>query len=270
MSAELPHYYLRLGNLAPLFEEGLPVLTYHKVARPKFRPGGSGTLLYVSPRLFAEQLAELRAAGFQSGRIEEALTMEKNSERKVVLTFDDGFENLHANAMDPMTRHGFQGITYLVADRLGGVNEWETPLGCARERLMDTVQIREWLAAGHTIGAHTLTHPRLTQIKSDAAREEIGASRKKLEDLFGLRIDDFCYPYGDHDERICEMVAEAGYRTATITKRGLNTKATPSLALRRFMVRYPKFDLIGWWQFWTKSVNHESRQGVQAINGPIT
>src|SRR6266478_1813885 len=100
MSAELPHYYRRLGHLAPLFEEGLPILTYHKVARPKFRLGGSGALLYVSPRLFAEQLAELRAAGFQSGRIEEALTAENNDARKVVLTFDDGFENLHANAMN--------------------------------------------------------------------------------------------------------------------------------------------------------------------------
>ena len=256
MSAALPHYYLRLGHLAPLFAQGLPVLTYHKVARPKIRLGGSGTLLYVSPRLFAEQLAELRAAGFQSGWIEDALTMEKNDARKVVLTFDDGFENLHANAMDSMARHGFQGITYLVADLLGGVNAWEIPLGCPRERLMDTVQIREWLAAGHSIGAHTLTHPRLTQISAAAAREEIGASRKKLEDIFGVSIDHFCYPYGDHDERVCQMVAEAGYRTATITKRGLNTKATPPLALRRFMVRYPKFELRDWWQFWTQRPKH--------------
>ena len=256
MSAELPHYYLRLGPMTPLFEEGLPVLTYHKVARPRFSLGGSGTLLYVSRRLFAEQLAELRAAGFQSGRIEEALTMEKNDARKVVLTFDDGFENLHANAMDSMARQGFQGITYLVADRLGCFNEWELPLGCAPERLMDTAQIREWLAAGHSIGAHTLTHPRLTQISATAAREEIGASKKKLEDIFGVSIDHFCYPYGDHDERVCEMVAAAGYRTATITKRGLNTKATPPLALRRFMVRYPKFELHGWWQFWMQRAKH--------------
>lgn len=249
MTAELPRYYLRLGHLAPLFTEGLPVLTYHKVARPKWRLGGSGALLYVAPRLFAEQVAELHAAGFRSGGIEAALTAENNTGRKVVLTFDDGFENLHAHAMEPMARHGFQGITYLIAHRLGGTNEWEIPLGCARERLMDPVQIREWLAAGHSIGAHTLTHPHLTQLDPARAREEIGASKKKLEDLFGRRIDHFCYPYGDHDERVCDLVAEAGFRTATITKRGLNTKATPPLALRRFMVRYPKTEVLDWLKF---------------------
>ena len=247
MTAELPPYYLRLGCMAPFFGDGLPILFYHKIARPKFRLGGSGTLLYVSPRLFAEQLAELRAAGFQSGRLEDALTMEKNESQKITLTFDDGFENLHTHAMGVMAQHEFQGIAYLIADLLGGINEWEIPLGCARERLMDPAQIREWLAAGHSIGAHTLTHPRLTQIGADAAREEITASKKKLEDHFGVRVDHFCYPFGDHDERIRDMVGEAGYRTATMTKRGLNTKSTPRLALRRFMARYPKYDLAGWW-----------------------
>ncbi|EDY21969.1 polysaccharide deacetylase [Chthoniobacter flavus Ellin428] len=251
MTAELPRYYLRLGHLAPLFAEGLPVLTYHKVARPKWRLGGSGALLYVSPRLFAEQVAELHTAGFRSGGIDEALRMERNGDRKVVLTFDDGFENLHAHAMEPMASHGFQGITYLIADRLGGINEWEIPLGCARERLMDVVQTREWLAAGNKIGAHTLTHPHLTQLDASAAREEITASKKKLEDIFGQRIDHFCYPYGDYNERVCDMVAEAGFLTATITKRGLNNKATPPMALRRFMVRYPKWELRDWWRLWT-------------------
>ena len=58
---------------------------------------------------------------------------------------------------------------------------------------MDEVQIQEWLAAGQRIGSHTCSHAHLPQLSEAAAREEISASRKKLEDSLwrtrgGLRL----------------------------------------------------------------------------------
>ena len=103
---------------------------------------------------------------------------------------------------------------------------------------MNVAQVKEWLAAGHEIGAHTLTHPRLTQVPPARAREEIRASKRKLEDTFGLPIRHFCYPFGDHDDRVVELVREAGYATACLTSGGMVVAGGDPWRLNRLMVRY--------------------------------
>src|SRR4051794_23387698 len=181
MNASLPAYYTGLKPFAGLFAAGLPVLMYHKLGPRPARVRLKG--LYVSARLFERQLAELRGAGFVTGAygLPEA---GGNTSKRVALTFDDGFANVLRHGAEPLARHGMRAIQFLVADLLGRSNEWEVKQGEAREALMDAAQIKEWLAAGHEIGAHTLTHPYLTRISPEQAREEISASKKKLEDRF--------------------------------------------------------------------------------------
>ena len=104
--------------------------------------------------------------------------------------------------------------------------------------MLDAVQIREWLAAGHDIGSHTLSHPHLTQLPTERAREEISASKKLLEDLFGRPIEHFCYPYGALNPTVRNLVIEAGYRTACTTEPGGNTPVSDSFALSRFTARH--------------------------------
>jgi peptidoglycan/xylan/chitin deacetylase (PgdA/CDA1 family) len=210
-------------------------LTYHKIApRP---PGVRIKGLYLSPRLFKKQMAELAEEGFTTPPYGE-FPARVNGERTVALTFDDGFVSAFEAAMEMLAQHKFRAIQFLVADRIGQFNEWEVQLGEARESLMDAGQVREWLAAGHQIGAHTLTHPFLTRVSIREAREEIISSKKKLEDMFGIPIRHFCYPYGDRNVSIQDMVAEAGYATACTTEFGVNTAQTHPLELRRIMARH--------------------------------
>jgi peptidoglycan/xylan/chitin deacetylase (PgdA/CDA1 family) len=51
---------------------------------------------------------------------------------------------------------------------------------------------------------------------------ELIESRKALERLTGATVEGFAYPAGFCDDRIIQAVAEAGYRYAVGTKRGLN------------------------------------------------
>ncbi len=228
-----PHYYTSLGEFRTLFATANPVLTYHKVGP---RPRGARLKgLYVSPALFARQLGELRAAGYRSGALAEAAGPAQAG--RVVLTFDDGFVNVLEHALAPLRSHGFSAIQFLVADLLGKTNEWESA-GERTEPLMDAAQVREWLAAGHDIGSHTRSHPFLTQLPRDAAREEICASKKKLEDLFGRAIEHFCYPYGDWNPAVRDLVIAAGYRTACTTNNGVNTAADSPFELKRLTARY--------------------------------
>ncbi|MHB1307974.1 MAG: polysaccharide deacetylase family protein [Limisphaerales bacterium] len=242
-----PRYYTQLAPFQDLFLSGLPVITYHKLGP---RPRGARLKgLYVGARLFDRQLAELRRAGFRSAILDDLEVGATEGARRVVLTFDDGFSSVLRHGLEPLRKHGFQAIQFLVAGRLGGRSEWQAERGEVREPLMDAAQVREWLAAGQGIGAHTMTHPRLTRIPAAAAREEIGASRRRLEDTFGVPVRHFCYPYGDWNAAVRDLVAEAGYTTACTVDFGVNPPDTPRFELRRVTARYQSRrlkDLVPW------------------------
>jgi peptidoglycan/xylan/chitin deacetylase (PgdA/CDA1 family) len=190
--------------------------------------------------------AEFEATVEQPGPHEQPQTELPGARaRQIVFTFDDGFLNVSRYAIKPLAEHRFTAIQFLVADLLGQRNQWDIHQGEAGEPLMSLTEIREWLAAGHQIGSHTLTHPFLTRLPTAAAREEITASKKKLEDLFGLPIRHFCYPYGDWNPSVRDLVAEAGYATACTTEFGVNPPDTSPFALRRITARYPTRSLKG-------------------------
>ncbi len=224
--------YTSLGEFRSLFEKGLPILMYHKIGNPR----GPNSFLYVSPNLFKTQMLELEAGRYKSLLLDDELAAV--GERRIILTFDDGYRNAFERGMPLLERSGFKAVQYIVSGRLGGTNDWDLAKGIPPEPLMDEAQIKDWLGAGHQIGAHTMTHPVLTQVPVQRAREEIIASKKLLEDRFGIRIDHFCYPYGKLNAAVVDIVREAGFKTATSTRFGINTPGTSPLELRRIIARY--------------------------------
>lgn len=240
----LPSYYTRLAPFREAFDGGLPILTYHKLGP---RPSGARLKgLFLSSRLFDRQLAELGQAGFKSASLDDLATAHEPGARRIVLTFDDGFRSVVDYGLDALARHKFTAVQFLVADRIGAANDWDAAHGEVQEPLMGDAEVRDWLAAGHAIGSHTLTHPRLTTLPPKRAREEIAASRKRLEDRFGVAIRHFCYPYGDFSQAVRDLVEEAGYATACTVESGLNTVDTDRFALRRFTARYASRNLKQW------------------------
>jgi len=209
---------------------------YHKIAPRPRRVRLKG--LYVAPATFRRQLAELRENGFASCSPEEA-RQEGASVPRMALTFDDGFRSVFQNAVEPLAEGGWRAMQFLVSNCIGKLNEWDLRDGEAPELLMDAAEVRDWIGAGHAIGSHSLTHARLTRLTLRDAREEIFASKKKLEDTFGVAVEHFCYPYGDWSEPVRDLVIEAGYRTACTTQFGVNTPATPAFALCRIIARHP-------------------------------
>lgn len=242
----LPHYYHSLGPFRETFRSGLPILTYHKLGpRPaKARLKG----MYVSRRLFDRQMTELKVAGFTTASLGKGAKDFRGSSSRIVITFDDGFRNVLDHGLEVLARCGFRAIQFLLPDLLGKANDWEQAEGEAPEQLMDEAAIGDWLDAGHEVGSHTCTHPWLTRLPVARAREEITASRKKLEDRFQHPIHHFCYPYGDWNETVRDLVAEAGYETACTTDTGMNDVGDNPYTLKRFTARYASRNLKAFWR----------------------
>jgi peptidoglycan/xylan/chitin deacetylase (PgdA/CDA1 family) len=230
----LPEYFSELKPFQQHFAKGHPILCYHKISLPPEKAKIKG--LYLSPQLFSQQIKEISQAGFASS---PPLICQSKYPSPITITFDDGFLNNLTEAVPFLKQAGVRAINYLVADRIGQTSDWEAREGGEADPLMNESQIREWLAAGHWIGAHTCTHPRLSRLSRKEANEEIFSCKKKLEDRFGIPMEHFAYPYGDYDETTVELVQEAGFKTACTMHRGINLSDTSPFELKRWTARYP-------------------------------
>lgn len=233
----LPRYYSELGPFREVFLGGGAVLTYHHVGP---RPRGVRLKgLYVSPQLFAKQIRELAANEFAVEKYSNVTHPSDPKRRRCFVTFDDGFRDVFTHGLPVLRQNGFPAIQFLVAALLGQTSRWQEPSGEIPGQLMDEAEIKEWIAAGNEIGSHTSNHPFLTRIPAAEAREEITASKKKLEDKFGLPVNHFCYPYGDYNQTVRDLVEQAGYTTACTTAFGVNDPGADPFTLKRVTARYP-------------------------------
>ena len=125
---------------------------------------------------------------------------------------------------------------------------WSNGKSAAREshRPMAPKELRT-LRDGNLIeiGAHTISHPVLSSLPLDVQREEIGGSRKFLEEIVGRPISSFAYPYGgdaDYTHETVAAVREAGFESAFSTSSGVVQKDSESFRLPRNWVRDWKLD----------------------------
>ncbi len=120
----------------------------------------------------------------------------------VTTSWDDGHAlDLRLAAL--LKKYGIKG-TFYIAPKNREIDPAER---------LNAAQIVE-LAAGFEIGAHTITHPRLTDISDVAARKEIEESKAYLECILKKDVNSFCYPAGDYDKRHMAYVREAGFTYA--------------------------------------------------------
>ena len=109
----------------------------------------------------------------------------------------------------------------------------------ARSDLMMTrQQVRDLKRHGMSIGAHTVTHPILTTLTREAARDEIADGRRDLEETLGERVKLFAYPNGkpgrDYDASHAKLVKELGFDAAVSTSWGVARRETDRFQLPRF------------------------------------
>jgi peptidoglycan/xylan/chitin deacetylase (PgdA/CDA1 family) len=245
------------GAQQRLFRRGAPILAYHSLG--PYPASAQDPFLYVSAEMFDRQLSMLKDAGFHSVSLDELFTA-PGWRTKVVVTFDDAYQNVFEHGLKILARREFRAIQFITSELIGGRNEWMIAKGDVPERLMDREQIRDWLAAGHAIGSHSATHPQLPKLPFAQAREEITSSKKRLEDLFGVPIRHFAYPYGRFSQAVSDLVAEAGYHTACTMEFGVNTADTPRYRLHRISP-LSRATLIG-------KVNHRIQRNIRRLFSP--
>jgi peptidoglycan/xylan/chitin deacetylase (PgdA/CDA1 family) len=83
-------------------------------------------------------------------------------------------------------------------------------------------ELRQLQKEGIALGAHTQTHPILTQISPEQVRQEVVDSQRDLKREIGSVLPVFCYPNGNHNDLIVSILKEEGFVLAFTTLTGQN------------------------------------------------
>jgi peptidoglycan/xylan/chitin deacetylase (PgdA/CDA1 family) len=216
----------------------IPILLYHSITRDAtagYRPYA------VDPVRFRTQMELVAQAGSRTLTVRElgAILADPSGrvpERSVVITFDDGFDDVHREALPVLDRLGLTATAFLVAGHVGATSRWLAAAGEGHRRLMSWSQVRELAAAGIEIGSHSHTHPELDTLPAHLVDRELDRSRAVLEDGLGAPVTSFAYPYGYHTPGLEAALGRHGYQAGCAVKHALSHPGDDRRALGRAMV----------------------------------
>lgn len=191
------------------FAQGVQILTYHKIT-DDFDWG----ITRQKVDQFERGIKFLHDQGYKTASLEETLNPPKDPDRKVVITFDDGYEDLYLNAFPILQKYDFTACIFVVTGYIGKESDWDYAWGRYKRRHLSWRQIEEMLDAGFCLGSHTVNHPDLTKISKQFVEYELRRSKEYLEDRLGKRVDFLSYPFGRYNAFVQEEAERLGYRAA--------------------------------------------------------
>lgn len=155
--------------------------------------------------------------------------------RAVVLTIDDGWACTYTSML-PELRRRKMPFTLFVYPKIVGRGShavtWDQVEEIAR-------------VEGAEIGSHSYSHPFLTLRNNKTItaegyqsflRRELFESKARIEDATERAVRYFCYPFGDYDDAVSKAVSQYGYEAAVTTERGVITRQTSPMRLKRYLV----------------------------------
>lgn len=101
-------------------------------------------------------------------------------------------------------------------------------------QIMTWDQIHEMYADGHTIAAHTVTHPYLTQLSTNDVEYELAKCKEELLNK-GFDVRHIMYPYGDTNE-VVQKIALKHYLSGAGISPGVNYYGQKPGYIKRYSV----------------------------------
>jgi peptidoglycan/xylan/chitin deacetylase (PgdA/CDA1 family) len=175
------------------------------------------------------------------------LDISKNS---ILITFDDGFYSNIKAAMRILNKYNIKALFFIVYDfvNIEKIEEAHDFIkNNIKYKIDNNIDNKNWrnmrisdlinlINLGHSIGAHTMSHRRISELNmAEEITREIIISAEKLESALNISISDFAYTFGN-----LNSFSKAGIDTAKIKfkyiytgLRGNNTRISSNLMIFR-------------------------------------
>lgn len=207
---------------------GATLLIYHRVG------GGTTNELDLTPPAFAEQVALLADHDVLS--LDDALDRlgAGDARPSVVLTFDDGFEDVYDHAWPLLRRLHLPFTLYLASGYVGRTMQWEGATATGEPgRGLSWDQLRTMVDSGLcTVGNHTHTHARPEHLTI----KELDSCTEAVRSHVGVTPRHFTYPWGIPVPSMEDALRDR-FRSASTGELGRNLPGVDLMRLRRVPVR---------------------------------
>ena len=214
------------------------ILMLHRVV--EHRSEDTNRELEVTPQYLEQTIEKYRYQGCRFVSIEEACNIINAGKHPcqpfVCLTFDDGYRDNFDLAYPLLKKLDIPFVVYVTT---GFADDTASMWWYGKTEAMNWEQIK---ALDNdplcTIGAHTVSHPRLSTLAEEETRKEIVDSKRRLEEMLGHSVNHFSYPHGDYNTTTLQVVNEAGFTSAlkawggNIRKGDVNLWELPRIELK--------------------------------------
>jgi peptidoglycan-N-acetylglucosamine deacetylase len=120
------------------------------------------------------------------------------SQRAVAITFDDGPNPVYTpQVLEIFSEAKGKATFFMIGEEMRNHPE----------------VVKQVAAAGHEIGNHTFTHPKLSQLNTAECLAEIEQTEKLIEELAGRKPVVFRPPYLDYNQDTLSLLQQKGYPT---------------------------------------------------------
>jgi peptidoglycan/xylan/chitin deacetylase (PgdA/CDA1 family) len=201
----------------------VPILGYHRIGERR-----GDHVPTVSAAAFERQMAWLATWRYRVLRLEDVVNGVGSEAfppaHSVVVTFDDGYAEVHALAWPILKRFGFPATVFVTPNEVGrpGFVTWE--------------QVSEMSGDGISIGSHTMHHTYLPLASDLQLVEEIVESKRVIETHIGKPVRHISYPVGGFTPLTIQVARKAGYAGGCTTNRAAQRWTVDRFALRRIKI----------------------------------
>jgi peptidoglycan/xylan/chitin deacetylase (PgdA/CDA1 family) len=204
----------------------------------------------ITPAAFEAQMKELKDKGVSVIGMQDFLAWKRGEKaipvRSAILTLDDGWKSQYDVAWPILKKYGYPHTMFIYTEGVRGGHygggeaiSWE--------------QLAEMRDAGVDIQAHSETHPDLRKPYDKIAKKklgppeyeqwlenEIGRSKRTLEEKLGIKVNCFAVPYGNINDRVRDVAKKAGYEAVFTVYGQRLTYNAPNNSLGRYLIEANK------------------------------
>jgi peptidoglycan/xylan/chitin deacetylase (PgdA/CDA1 family) len=210
------------------------ILGYHDFSETE-----TETAMRIRTSKFRKQMEAIRQLGISVISLEDFIAWKNGEkdipEKSVLITLDDGWKSVYTDAFPILKEFGYPFTLYLYKNYVDGGG-----------KALTTPMIKEMIAAGATIGSHSVSHPYPATVKEfrkkgpDAydkyLRKELGESKRFLESKFKKKAKTYAFPGGFYTEEMLPLCEEFGYTHMFTVLPGKITRSADNHTLPRYMI----------------------------------
>lgn len=200
---------------------GLRILMYHAIGTPV--EGDIRGLYNMSGSRFRSQMSYL-AEHFPDRCVPFDGRPRDGDLLRISVTFDDGYRDNLTVAAPVLAKLGIPFTVFICTDAIAG----------RKTGFLGPDEVRELANfPGASIGAHSMSHARLTTCDDHRLNNELRGSKAYLEDLLGREVRTLAYPHGAVDRRVRNAAAHVGYQMGASSRFDINRPSRDPLLLCR-------------------------------------